>query len=327
MGVARVGLGRTAAALAFAALLSGALTGVPRSAAGSDPVRSERSASARVLASPVTPRATARAVRQYWTPARMRAAVPLDLDASGDPIVGEPAVTAPQPAAARPRVTVPRTTGKLFFRADGRDAVCSAAVIDTERRDQVVTAGHCVHTGPNAGLPLLSQPHFYSHWVFVPRYHRGRAPLGRWVARKAWVPAAWAEEQRFAHDQAIVAFLRRGGRRLVGVTGANRVVLGRPASQPGVRIWGWPAERPYDGETAEFCQGHTARASDTGDSWMGRCPMTGGASGGPWLMRRGRTAHTGWIYAVTSRRLVNRPVLLARPIPWDFRRVIRAANP
>ncbi len=64
----------------------------------------------------------------------------------------------------------------------GCDYVCSAAAIRTRKRNQVITAGHCVHTGPNVGL--LEQPHFFSDWLFVPRYRNGRAPYGRWVGQQ-----------------------------------------------------------------------------------------------------------------------------------------------
>ena len=219
---------------------------------------------------------------------------------------------------------VPRTVGKLFFSDGPLDYVCSAAAIRTRRLNQVITAGHCVHTGPNVGI--LEQPRFFSNWVFVPRFHRGRAPDGRWVGRNAWVFNGWVERESYRHDQAIIAFNKRNGRKLVKVVGGNKVVCCSAQRHRGVRIWGWPAQRPFDGRTARRCDGRTVRFRDTSDAAMRHCRLTGGASGGPWLLPRGRTKNTGRIWAVTSRRLLDRPVLLASPFPREIRRMIRAAN-
>lgn len=289
---------------------------------GSD--RVFRDAPGAVVAAPA-PERSARRVRQYWTAARLRAAVPIEelVPRLGGPTSYD-ATHRSRTTADRTRIRAPRTTGKLFFKADGADAVCSAASIMTRRRNQVITAGHCVHTGPNVGL--LDQPHFYSDWLFVPRYRHGRAPLSRWVSRNAWAFNGWIENEAFRYDQAIISFRRRDGRRLVNRIGGNEVAWGKRPRHDGVRIWGWPAQSPYDGETARRCDGRTSRFEGTADAAMRQCDLTGGASGGPWLLERGRTQNTGRIWAVTSRRLLERPVLLARPIPREIRRMIRAAN-
>ena len=219
---------------------------------------------------------------------------------------------------------MPRTVGKLFFSDGGGDYVCSAAAISTRKRDQVITAGHCVHTGPNVGL--LEQPHFFRNWVFVPRYHRGRAPEGKWVGRSAWAFTGWIENESFRHDQAIIAFKKRNGRKLVKAVGGNDVVWGKPQRRWGVTIWGWPAESPFTGQTPRRCNGRTVAFQDTADAAMQHCRLNGGASGGPWFLPRGRTKDSGRIWAVTSRRLLERPVLLAVPIPRAIRQMIRTAN-
>jgi hypothetical protein len=316
--------GRTTSAAAAGTLLVGVLAALPQPIAGAAPV-TEGAGAAQVGAAPgdvVAMPATGRGARStldYWTPERMAAAVPLDVAPDGTRIVAERSDDRATDRTAEPRrLKVPRTAGKLFFVADGQPAVCSAASIRTRRRNQVITAGHCVHTGPGV------TPGFYGQFVFVPRYHRGRRPLGKWVANGGWVFEGWSRDGRFAYDQAILSFARRHGRKLVAVTGGNTVVWEKRARQRGVRIWGWPAERPFNGERARHCQGRTTRVR--GDSVMRHCPLTGGASGGPWLQRRDRTANKGRIYAVTSRRLTRRPVLLARPIPRAMQRMIRAAN-
>ncbi|MEZ0580748.1 serine protease [Nocardioides sp. MH1] len=270
---------------------------------------------------------TAREISSYWTSARMRAALPIEQLVDGLTRSLGPGRSAEHAARARTRprqVRAPRSTGKLFFRVDGADAVCTASAINTKKRNQVITAGHCVHTGPDVGL--LQQPHFYSDWVYVPRYRNGHAPYGKWVANNAYAFNGWIEHEAFRFDQAIISFKRHGRHRLVDVTGGNDVVWGKPQREWGVRIWGWPAEDPFDGETAKRCDGRTVPFHDSADASMHACALTGGASGGPWFLPRGRTANSGRIWAVTSRRVLERPVLLARPIPSEIRRMIRAAN-
>lgn len=321
----------------FAALVAGVLVSttfsgaVATSADAGPPERTVVAAGPRDVTVAPQPARTAREIRRYWTRARMAQALPIEdvvaglaVTGSPDDAAGDAAVDQDRQRGAGRSGRVPRTAGKLFFSDNGADYVCSAAAINTRRRDQVITAGHCVHTGPNVGL--LQQPRFYSDWLFVPRYHRGRAPDGKWVARTAWAFTGWVEDESFRYDQAIVAFRKHNGRRLTDVVGGNDVVWGKPQRRWGVRIWGWPAESPYDGETAHRCDGRTTPFEDSGDAAMHQCDLNGGASGGPWFLPRGRTVNTGRIWAVTSRRLILRPVLLAHPIPHQIRRMIRTAN-
>lgn len=323
MGAARKFSGLVVGTL-VSATLSVAYGGSSSADAGSPSPRGAiASPSGQVVAAPAAQ--SLRAVRSYWTVERMEAAVPIEevVPGLGGSTTYDVRDSARERTAA-PVVRAPRTTGKLFFSDGPDDYVCSAATIKSRKRNQVITAGHCVHTGPH--VPLLQQPRFYSNWLFVPRYRDGRAPFGRWVGANAWVFKGWVEREAYRFDQAIISFKRRNNRRLVDVVGGNEVVWGEGPRQWGVRIWGWPAEDPFDGRTARRCDGPTARFEDTGDAAMRECALNGGASGGPWFLPRGRTANTGRIWAITSRRLLDRPVLLAYPIPGDMRRMIRAAN-
>lgn len=329
-----MGNGRRIAVVTVGVLVSGVMSvaSTTPADAGSDGGAATRnvvasSGDGEVLSAPAAV-TSARQVRRYWTLERMAAAVPIEELVDGLTVSSD-GDTQSRTSQRPVRVRVPRTAGKLFFTTNQGDAVCSAASIRTRRRDQVITAGHCVHSGPDVGL--LERPHFYRNFVFVPRYHHNRAPDGRWVGRNSWVFTGWAENGASRYDQAIIAFKRRDGRKLVSRIGGNQVVWGKSPRQRGVRIWGWPAQAPYDGETARRCDGRTTRsdryADLGGDAVMHRCDLTGGASGGPWLLREGRTRNTGKIWAVTSRRDLLRPNLIAHPIPRAMRGMIRAANP
>ncbi|MGR9086685.1 MAG: trypsin-like serine peptidase [Gammaproteobacteria bacterium] len=75
-----------------------------------------------------------------------------------------------------------RAAGKLFFNVGGGTATCSAALI---KPGIVVTAAHCVmEFGTGNG--------FYSNWVFIPAYHNGKAPFGKWYGFSIWVLASYA---------------------------------------------------------------------------------------------------------------------------------------
>ena len=262
----------------------------------------------------------ARVVRDYWTPARMAAATPVDV------LLGLTSNDPGRAPARHHRVHVPSSVGRLFFTTSAGDASCTASAIRTRKRNQVITAGHCVNTGPDGG-GLLGQPEWFSNWVFVPRYHNGLRPFGKWVATNAFAFGGWVNHGRYSRDQAVIKFQRRQGRKLTRVVGANLVRTGLHQRQRGVRIWGWPAEFQYDGERAVHCDGRTTRRGLSKDAKM-RCPMNGGASGGPWLLRKDRHPDWGAIFAVTSRRTVHhRPkLLLAVPLPNALRDMLRHIN-
>ncbi|MDN5745053.1 MAG: hypothetical protein L0H31_08025, partial [Nocardioidaceae bacterium] len=128
-----------------------------------------------------------------------------------------------------------------------------------------------------------------------------------------------------AYDQALIQVAARKGRKLVNVVGGNALAWNFPARQAGVRLWGWPAESPYDGQTVRRCTGRTDRWRGRADAAMS-CPLTGGASGGPWFLSM-RNANVGFIWAVTSRRTTSGPAkLIARPLTGAIRNLVRAAN-
>lgn len=260
-----------------------------------------------------------REILDYWTPERMAAARPIEevLGLVPETLAAtETALTRTAPTA-RKRVPVPKTAGKLFFSTNQGGAVCSAATVKSRRGNQVITAGHCVNSGPGG-------QGWYDNFLFVPKYHKRRAPLGKWAFSNAWAFNGWINDGKFAYDQAVIQFKKRSGRKLARVTGANRVKFGANQRQRGVRIWGWPAEGPrYNGQVAKRCDGKTTRRGRSKDAKM-VCPMTGGASGGPWLLKKGRRKNTGIIWAVTSRRTIgSRPkYLLAVPLPRATKRLI-----
>lgn len=253
-------------------------------------------------------------VRAYWTPQRMRAAVPVDRSA-------DVAVAGRRPAASAARaraVVAPRSTGKLFFSDGASDYVCSGAAVNTPERNVVLTAGHCVNSGATHGLLGCRPGRYFTRFLFVPGYVAGARPYGAWAGVTALAQPDWVNQcGNFSHDQAVLTVAPLGGRQLVDVVGGNAVAWGYPPREDGVRVIGWPAEAPYDGEHAQQCAGPTTASPGTGDAQMS-CPLNGGASGGPWFLGM-VSPDVGYIWAVTSRRTTEGPALL---LAWPLDRTI-----
>jgi hypothetical protein len=78
-----------------------------------------------------------------------------------------------------------------------------------------------------------------------------------------------------------------------------RIAFGAPR---GAYAWafGYPVGAPSLGRHVVYCRG-TLRRDPYGTSAQGMgCSMTGGSSGGPWLVGLSSTTGAGTVYAVTS---------------------------
>ncbi|MDO5712209.1 MAG: hypothetical protein Q4P32_10785 [Micrococcales bacterium] len=266
---------------------------------------------------------------RYWTQARMSAATSADelppqrattaVPSAAQPkkatVVAKPAVPSravtahargatASMAAKKGPVRVPTTAGKLFFTYGGSDYVCSASSVNSRSKSLIMTAGHCVHSGPHAG--------WHRNFAYAPAYYNGRAPYGIWTWQRALTFRGWADSGRFDYDQAFIAVNPKNGVRLVNRVGGNGLVVGASNLQKSVRVFGWPAERPFTGGIPYYCDGRTGKRSGSIDATLG-CAMNGGASGGPWLINRVNDT-VGYVFAITSRRtLSGPPTLLAAP--------------
>ncbi|MBV9951114.1 MAG: trypsin-like serine protease [Acidimicrobiia bacterium] len=177
------------------------------------------------------------------------------------------------------RSTYPQSTvGKVFFTQQGGTYVCSAAVI-SERA--VWTAGHCVSDG--AG-------HYDTAMTFVPQYQNGVRPKGTFTCTKFTTFAQWHTGLNFRFDQAVVTCgVNANGQTLRAAVG--RLGFAYNQAQPKhYNAFGYPATAPFNGETMQQCAssfGHNdTRIGGTGATPFAiGCDMTGGASGGPWILK------------------------------------------
>jgi V8-like Glu-specific endopeptidase len=183
-----------------------------------------------------------------------------------------------------------RTVGKVFFRnaVNGRDYSCSAAVVNSPSRNLISTAGHCVYDRGSG---------WHQNWVFVPFFDRGRRPYGIW--RATWLAAftGWVEGTESDLDVAFVKVAAADGGSLVDVVGGNGIRVGFSSRTRRLTILGYPFLPPYPGDRQYYCQGVTMPA---GRRLRMACPLTTGASGGPWLEEFDPATGCGYIDGVTT---------------------------
>jgi hypothetical protein len=269
------------------ALLGGALAvgGAPTSASGaSGPERGVETHAAAATA------ASAHRVADYWTTTRMRNARPAQepaaSTASSSPVdrgTATKVAAKPPSGTPTPAASTVATTGKVFFTLGGVNYVCSGAATSSTNRDVVTTAGHCVNEGPGA---------FATNWAFVPAYNNGSRPYGTWTARTLVTTSAWANQGDINYDGGFAVMNTLNGAHLTDVVGGQGIGfnLARGLSY---NAYGYPAAAPFNGETLKSCSG---TASD--DVWGGTqsqaitCDMTGGSSGGPWLISGSSTINS-----------------------------------
>ncbi|MEV4107171.1 hypothetical protein [Nonomuraea sp. NPDC049695] len=101
-------------------------------------------------------------------------------------------------AAKVQNVNFPKTTGKVFFQGtDGKLYWCSGTSIQSQYRNLVATAGHCVYD-------IGGNDEVVSKWVFVPGYYQGKAPFGVYVGKQAFTHYDFDVYEDFDRDYAFV---------------------------------------------------------------------------------------------------------------------------
>ena len=232
------------------------------------------------------PRGEAARVARFWTEARMRSALPLDA-ARGAPLQARASF------ANVPEPTLPPHTvnGRLFVRQGNKAGYCSATAINSASRRLVLTAGHCVNSGPTRrpGDGVWS-----SFLEFVPAYSGGTAPLGAFVAhrKQVFAPRQWVQQgnPNFDVGAVLVDPNAEGVNVADAVGGGAAIALDRSRHEdfqtfgyPGTSRWMEGCDSPYVGDDALTYQvpGPPTIAI--------RCHWAPGASGGGWLIEGGTT--------------------------------------
>jgi hypothetical protein len=235
-----------------------------------------------------SPAAAGTLIRNYWTPARMAAAIdadapparpgartPVERPSAAPRTVAQPML--PKDAGFRASVAFTHAVGKVFFRFPsdppnvGRR--CSASTVGSGKRRLVLTAGHCVHGGRGG--------QWAENWAFVPGYQNGARPVGTFPAHRFWAMPGWFQRSDYHFDYSFVITQNNEfGERVVDRVGGNGLVSN--PGRPFVTAMGYPSNFA-GGEQQAFCQGGTSRRSIINSDMELGCDMRKGASGGPML--------------------------------------------
>ncbi|VWC84981.1 hypothetical protein BLA50215_01495 [Burkholderia lata] len=180
-----------------------------------------------------------------------------------------------------------RAAGKLFFNIGSATYLCSASLI---KPGVVVTAAHCVAN--------FGQRQFYSNWVFVPAYSNGTAPYGTWGAASATVMTSYYDGTDpcavagvvCQDDMAVILLAPQGG----SYAGNRAGWYGygwngysyNPSGLAQIDQLGYPVAL----DSGVFMERNGSQgfvSSGYSNNTIIGSLMTGGSSGGPWLVNLG----------------------------------------
>ncbi len=224
----------------------------------------------------------------FWTPARVRGAVPLELrsNRAGTSATDPGDFGSDFEQVADPTAPEFRVHGVVLLSLGifgvGR---CSGTAVRSPNESVVITAAHCLNSG-------RGDDWFPGPAAFVPAYRYGQRPFGvfpaRWIdTTKRW--RATAGSPNFDVGAMVVG--RNGaGESLVDAVGGAKIAWGLTRSQK-FSVHGYPSEEPFDGETQRVCGvaaylGHDPHSLGFPGpvNHAVACGVTGGASGGGWLI-------------------------------------------
>ena len=168
--------------------------------------------------------------------------------------------------------------GAIFSTSNGRlvGHFCTASVVDSRSHDLLVTAAHCV-VAPGSGRAR-------NDLVFIPGYHAGQEPYGRWIVRKAIVGVRWSAHGDPADDVAFLTTVPVGGAgRVQDAVGAEAIRFNPARRNPAVAV-GYPIHSGRPVHCGSRLRDFTRSQLEFD------CPgLPGGTSGGPLLTGVGAT--------------------------------------
>jgi V8-like Glu-specific endopeptidase len=222
----------------------------------------------------------------YWTAARMRSTPPLD-----GPQASSFQALASFAPVAEPSVLPYAVNGRLFVRQGDQSGFCSATAIDTPSRRLVLTAGHCVNSGPLGRRGGSAWSHFLE---FVPAYSNGTAPFGAFIAHRKSVFALkqWVKTGNPNFDVgAIVTGPNAEGLNLADAVGGGAAIATDLSRRQEFQTFGYPGEsRSMQGCQSPYVGDDALTYPIPGPPTLAiRCHWAPGASGGGWLIEEGTT--------------------------------------
>jgi V8-like Glu-specific endopeptidase len=256
-------------------------------------------------------------IKDFWQPSRMAKAKDSPNTVSTKNAGQAQAATDPEPTAiqakqvSRPYHQNMAPVGKVYFDSPDGPMVCSGTVVEDPahpgKSNLVWTAGHCVHSGKQGG--------WMRNIIFVPSYNdnglpaertgtaasREVTPYGVWWADWSQTSSQWIDggahtgNVASSYDFAVLHVKPEngGGKSLQETVGAAVPVwFDAPSANQvsSIGAYGYPAAPPYDGALMFSCLDRPNRLSFSPTAptmYRIGCTMTGGSSGGGWLVNRG----------------------------------------
>ena len=230
--------------------------------------------------------------REFWTATRMASAAPAGqarpepVSASPEGGSASPEAGSTSPAGAPRRIPNPTyfngvpTVGALFFTTGTQAHFCTASVVDSARRDLVLTAAHCVYgTG------------YATNVAYVPEWHQRVSPYGSWAVQSITVAAGWKQSRNPKLDFAFLAVTPPPGtwRPIQSVTGGLRLGAGAGYAHP-VSVIGYnnTDDQPIGCATTSF-------EFETGQMEFYCNRFWDGTSGGPWILHLNPVTGSGTV--------------------------------
>lgn len=270
----------------------------------------------------VTATATAKAnaeharILKYWTKDRIANAKPRDFvrQPDGSFAKGKPA----PPGGGGTNVTgaswtggglVLRASGKVLFTMDSGDYICTGAVVNDgtgNSRSIVLSAGHCAYDEEDGGFARNWM--FYPEFDASPSYTCSQSKWGCWTASTLAVHRGFAEAGGF-NTQATTydwsfAKVPTGGKtnsELDSTVGSFAISFSPMAAGTQTYNFGYPAAGKYHGKDLVHCSDQVFLDPLNQNLTLGvDCDMTGGSSGGPWLIGFSPTTGVGTLNSVNS---------------------------
>jgi V8-like Glu-specific endopeptidase len=176
------------------------------------------------------------------------------------------------------------TVGKIFFTSGGYDYVCSGTSVIAANKNAVDTAGHCLYENQYWGGSGWS-----TNVIFCPQYYKGQGPDGCWAGKELFVPKEWENDTYgdLNDDFGLFVVAANAKGNLADIIGAVGVASGQAPEQE-FYAYGYPAAGKFDGQTQQSCQGKGTTQYEDLSGGMAvsiPCDMTGGSSGGGWLIQ------------------------------------------
>ena len=246
----------------------------------------------------------------FWTPARLRSAIPRDFVRAGATFVpkARPGGTGTGASWTKGGAIL-KASGKVYFVMSPYAYVCSGSVATETKtgRSLVLTAGHCAYDEVARK--------FATNWLFIPEFDSAptftcaNTTYGCWTAdalvvHNGYASAGGFNTQATAHDFAF-AVVSGGGKS--GTAQLDTTVGSFPISFSGTSAgtlmyaFGYPAAGKYHGNDLTYCFGNIFNDSNNSNlTWGMACGMTGGSSGGPWLKGFNESTGSGTLNSLNS---------------------------